>query len=900
MAPISVTNKQHHVTPHISKSLKFAFPYSLRNGKYSLKSLDKLNRDKLKRVIRLTKKKDRSIREKQAELYQQAQSTEDIMEESKKDYIHINVTEELKLKPFLKKEINVTTISVNNHAVEYDSIPPIDLFDQLMAKQVMKTEQKIYTDLQSIYDEFINDIFQDENVMLTDEDENTLQTGGYKTDCDREISQELEFDIPDTLHDFGKERNNLFPTPFSTKLFLEEAKKFLNSHGIISRDYCQRLPGNFERRVTIDYLLGTLCPSSNHDIYYYSDMLSPKYHESFQSYFQKRSPGKISDFFEKLKDYGYKYYVFDAVMSIHKEDEWKTKMTEFRILLCNLWDPAGTMKIIKAEDINKTNETIGILKLNIELGEQIDGGPFRIVNTVCVNGQNARINFDDEVFQKLFQDLDQDSGINVKLRLATNGRIASNKFISGSGEIRVAIIININGVERIFLTTSGGGYSVKELSAALYYIEYGEIPSELTNELKVLVDFVRIELSKKIQQPKDVKLALHKLITRFKSTGDHGTARTTKIINEIIEIPTLYLSGDQLAYMYSISEEILTVFKFYGGKKDADEDDSDDNSITHFIGAYFPEKDPAKCVIRRYKLFLEYFSAFVMEKTKNPIPKIYDGEINEDEYKWFIETSIEEVQLNKKTYSEELLLNKKTFRQDGNIHEKNILLICTNAIRYLTYKVKMLIETKKAGNFNIDIENKLLSYTQDLIDEVLIFEHSDEFLKKKIETEDNVKLNLKPLLNENHPSIYLSSTRTKAKPYFAELLKNFCDKSEKFTSEAIKKDTASQMVSEIKTKIDEAKQNFKKEITKLFGEKTIGLADELIKENDAELNVFIKDMLSEPDKKCGGLSEYLIEALTKPKVGGSKNKRTYRNKTKNSNRAKNVHIKYGNKTRKYV
>jgi regulator of replication initiation timing len=162
--------------------------------------------------------------------------------------------------------------------------------------------------------------------------------------------------------------------------------------------------------------------------------------------------------------------------------------------------------------------------------------------------------------------------------------------------------------EKVFILTSGG-FSVKTLSVGLRYIEKGFI--ELTTEdytdidkekkqdikkefsiLNQIIDFVnKILISKQISI-EEIKRLLYVLLTRFKSSGDHGTAMATKFINEELNKPTIYLTGDQLAYVYSIANEIPTLFRFFAGKGDDkkkknkgdDKKESGNVGRSHFLG----------------------------------------------------------------------------------------------------------------------------------------------------------------------------------------------------------------------------------------------------------------------------------------------------------------------------
>lgn len=103
---------------------------------------------------------------------------------------------------------------------------------------------------------------------------------------------------------------------------------------------------------------------------------------------------------------------------------------------------------------------------------------------------------------------------------------------------------------------------------------------------------------------------IQNLLLRFKSSGDHGQAEFAKILSEFFDNKTLFMSGDLLAYVYSIASNISTVARFYNKTKrgSSDEADDDGQKNPHFIVAYFPEKESDEKfklrLIRSYENFM--------------------------------------------------------------------------------------------------------------------------------------------------------------------------------------------------------------------------------------------------------------------------------------------------------
>ena len=766
---------------------------------------------------------------------------------------------------------------------------PVSFIQQTMAREIIESEFEVYNEIKTAYNEFNDDLM---SILNEDETEVAMEvsTGGNGTECSDKMIRSLEYYVPDTLHDFGKERNGIFPSDFSADNFLQLAKKFLKENDTgnddITKKYCEHWPGQFEEEVKLDYLLGKLCPPIKSDIFYFFSQSPPWTYndrDPRQGYFERNPYGTIPEFFAKIKD-DYKHYIFDAVMAMHKEEEWENKMSEFKLLVCNLWDPAGSGIIHKPNDITATNQALTTLGLTLQTTQAAKDG-FTIINTLfSVNGISK--NFDDEVYGKLFEKCLPE--IPIKLRYATNKPLEGGLFSVGS-EVRVAILIN----DQIFLTD--GGYPVKELSEGMSYIENG-YPSRFNINLglKAIIDYVKTLLS----QDK-AKFYLYTLLSRFKSTGDHGSAMTTKIINEQIGIPTLYLSGDQLAYIYSILNNIPTIFKYYSAKKEVDE--SGEKTRVHFVGAYLPETNPIRGVIREYNEIVKYLNSSTRVTNAEGVADMTD-DVLRDRIAYTKTGLFNDFVEHIKNLSGKPSGSTKTNEQI----DSDITAVYKQIFKHVTTKITQL--SQSSGEFTEDMlngERDLIYYIKKMIDKTIYILNFDVIQAIKQETTDAVKSNLSLLLNKNHPSMFsrfktglkaaFTSRRAVKVSYFSEALKSLYGKSKEYASKLAGTTEAAPAINAIKTRISTAKEKFKKRITDLFG--NTALTEDLVLKNDESIDKSIDSILTDTENPANkGLSEYLKSALTVVQTAGNRRTKKRRvTKRKTAKRTKKTAKRRGPK-----
>ena len=441
---------------------------------------------------------------------------------------------------------------------------------------------------------------------------------GGDGDCMQNFIWCLEYGIPDTLHDFGKSRNYVFPsTAFGTQnktfslLFLEKAKEFLKpnyeknfSKGIFDNDILypiyEKNSVNFEEEAKTKYLLGFLCDKIDNVSYYFSEENTPNtWNEQKKAFFIENVPNKLNDaFYEVIQNF--QYYILDACMSVHKEEKFKSAVKQITTL-SNLWDPAGTGEV---ENINDGDEEFNLMFVPESFNKNI-------LNSVMRT--NQKMSFYDEIYNPLLNMFClEDYGITIKLRLAYE-----NKYY------KIALVVDTPQIKNRIFILENGGFSVNVLSVGLYYVETDKVLASKINgdrnknswaKLKEIIDFVMEQL--KNTPIKQKKRLLYILLTRFKSTGDHGSALSTKFINEQLGRPTIYLTGDQLAYVYSISQKIPTLFRFFNGKgDDVDEEDEEEDDYcpkerTHFLGLYSGNTNEIELTLYKYKTICEFFKDY--------------------------------------------------------------------------------------------------------------------------------------------------------------------------------------------------------------------------------------------------------------------------------------------------
>jgi hypothetical protein len=458
-------------------------------------------------------------------------------------------------------------------------------------------------------------------------------SGGANEDCIKNIIWCLNYGVADSLHDFGKNRNKYFPSVTSENTpsyaFLEKAKEFLRPNysqygGNVEVEkidkylyqYYSDYPAAFEPLIKNDYLLGNICEKIENIYYFFNSDLpdNDDWNKIRKAIDEQGGFSSIELFWKNLEEKAYEYCILDACMSIQTEPQWKKQIKRLRSL-CNLWDPAGA-EGFTANEFTDGDEELG-LKLVFEKEVDENGKKYSLFDSrqrFVVAGRAEKSFYD--VYSVLFNEycLEKD-GFEMFLRIGTEnlqGFVVENGILDIQSlkqqqpkrvfYVFLCITKNKKEDETKYFLIATGGFSVDVLSLGLYYIETGkDFRADLVSKnkeyvsLKQVIDYLKPLISGDENYKKN---GLYNLLTRFKSTGDHGSALATKFLNEELKKPTLYLSGDQLAYVYSIANNIPTIFRFYSANKKSENDDGDDedqetcsSSRIHFIGASFPQLD---------------------------------------------------------------------------------------------------------------------------------------------------------------------------------------------------------------------------------------------------------------------------------------------------------------------
>jgi len=461
--------------------------------------------------------------------------------------------------------------------------------------------------------------------MTDNHEEKRKKIGGeLNLDCVTMLLWCLNYGIPDSLHDFGKSRNGIFPQFSKTKNrasdFLKIAEQFLNKNysnfGQISQvdklyNYYSNNPTNFEDIVKDDFLLGNICGDVDNMYYYFSESFPSTWETKKIQFFEKNPPNQMNPFFEKLRNDGYEYCILDACMSIQTESQWQDKITLVKSL-CNLWDPAGAGKITFKELADGNNSKYK-LSLVYENEVMVNGKMHYIYDSRTTVGDKS-ISMYDYVYNNLLN-LYCIPKITFKLRIASATDIRTTESVSS--EFYPAVSITQDGLTTTYIPIPLGGFSVQVLSYGLYFIETGDdyiIPVKQSAEYANLKEIIIVVYKMLIttMDPINTKQYLYILLTRFKSTGDHGSAMTTEFFNEILKLNTLYLSGDRLAYIYSIAKNIPTVARYYAASSsssmEVEEESEESCDRVHFLGVLLPQKDPvisAKNKLAEILVFLD-------------------------------------------------------------------------------------------------------------------------------------------------------------------------------------------------------------------------------------------------------------------------------------------------------
>jgi len=459
---------------------------------------------------------------------------------------------------------------------------------------------------------------------------NTQNGGHDNPELNRELVIELNRKEGDSIHDFkpSTTRNNAFPDDIighgklvsaeNGKTVLARISKILENSEpktTLLYDYFNSSPLHFEENIKVDYLLYKIAGELTDINYYFTEgtAIPTTWIEERKRFFGPEHADTINSL-EKLnldiEERGIDYWLFDAVMSgrIKKQVDEHVISGRF-VTLANIWDPAPSKnppfneltEYILSNSSSDRDKSVIVVEPTIK--------PIQGYTIYDWRDPRTGNSYYDMVYDELINRdiLSNQFGLILKMRLAVNS--------TNDTSVALCLYQNDRHLNTYILK---GGFSVNELAMGMHYIEknheelhVGKKVQHIHPILKELID----DLKEIVQIPNSARGAefftneFYKLLLRFKSSGDHGQGNTVKIINTLIGKNTLFMSGDNLAFVYTIASEIPTLGNYYKaprpanckGKKgnDDDEDDDDDDDeetaskceIPQFIVGYFPMKE---------------------------------------------------------------------------------------------------------------------------------------------------------------------------------------------------------------------------------------------------------------------------------------------------------------------
>ena len=496
-------------------------------------------------------------------------------------------------------------------------------------------------------------------------------SGGHTNENENnKITNSLNYEVPDSQHDFkpSSMRNSFFPGIINNrKINTESGLLVYNAIQDVLRNstdandlnrYILKSPISFEEDIKVDYLLGELAGNLEDIYYYFSDIgtVPIGWAERRKLFFGFTKIGTPTDQGEQTliepprsimklvhdtKEQGYTNWILDACVS----GRVSSQLGNRRYSLCNIWDPAKSAVTELIED-KLCNKDASLYDGQSYLGEACSLRPVSIPSTVVVNVDDYPNKTDYGIYDwvndqtgESYYDMVYDPLLNndnlakyeiyIKLRIfkgtQTNPKIPNT---------RVAICV-YKGSELRNISVIKSGFSVKELSFELFFIERNYKFKSMFNidkvyylgrndKLKRLIESIVVltKESKPDISNEEIYMMLCTLVLRFKSSGDHGTSNTVNLINTRFKLNCMFLSGDNLAYVYAIASNINytmtdannatittigktpTGARYYAAKATTGADENDDDNeddiggpeekiITgnHFMVMYLPSGD---------------------------------------------------------------------------------------------------------------------------------------------------------------------------------------------------------------------------------------------------------------------------------------------------------------------
>jgi len=431
--------------------------------------------------------------------------------------------------------------------------------------------------------------------------------------CLQSIIYDLEMLIPDSLHDFGKSsegRNNSFPKNGESnraQKVLEIFKKFLIPKGSYPSklsDYYEGSPNNFEEDVKVAYLLNKMCDNIKVSYYFSTKDFPTSWSDDRTNFFKKTPPNSIEKLYAELKDRRIEKWILDACMTVQKNFP-ENGITQLNSLCC-LWDGAGSESLSLAQVDACDN-----MKDKLTLVKESSDSRWDYHNSVLSSNKSRSLYdfvYDDLLNTDLYPKLESKPPVEYSLRLATLKNNKLRYYVA----LKISQTLSTSPItyKHRYFVLEKGGFSVKVLSYGLRYIEEnrpvdyiesiietqeGDKSDDIYEQFKKLKEIIDHIASicglSGIQQ----MYYLWAVILRFKSSGDHGTSKTTTFFNKILKIGAIFLSGDALAGIYGLAyPETPTLINYYSSpKKEGD--------YVHFLVMNIPIKETLESIHEQIK-----------------------------------------------------------------------------------------------------------------------------------------------------------------------------------------------------------------------------------------------------------------------------------------------------------
>jgi len=476
--------------------------------------------------------------------------------------------------------------------------------------QLVFAEQKIDVERLGLF----NDIENLRDILKVENGEMEVVGGGMQSHEDS-----LLYLTEDTTHDFHGTRNSSYPEDNpGGEAFVKDTEKWLTPiKGATWYDdpfiFYNYYGPAFEEKIKIEFFTNSMNPPHKN----YDHILKTKFYCNVDKL--NINNAKISDSLKEFIKNGdvfdndnneifakkfteditvmYNYYILDACMSVNSDPFFIKKTTQLDSMCC-LWDPAGAHEF----PIGNKEERVFIDDKN-EFGLNFEESTF--IDTIVFDSKYKDDNNNNKsLYDDAYDELLNKNCLEGKYKITFKLRLWEN-----SGKYKVCICV-LQGGEDKFISKPTKSFALADLAVGMSYCDYlkeSKSPMDklnITRELQEFIDNIfqlqgdDTQQNKKNEKCDDIKI----LLARLKSSGDHGSARTAKIVNDHCgraKKSTMYLSGDQLCFVYAIMHNTPTLFRYYAGLSTKNtecrkNDDCDDcvnmnfsgikDEHTHFLG----------------------------------------------------------------------------------------------------------------------------------------------------------------------------------------------------------------------------------------------------------------------------------------------------------------------------